>query len=81
MIFVLTDPKQRLALFRKLEETTKLSPIRPVVRRTLPRKEYFQGKNINRNILLTMCKVVNIWKIGMVWFFKHKWHFQMLDDG
>ncbi|XP_071100277.1 leucine-rich repeat- and IQ domain-containing protein 1-like isoform X2 [Haliotis cracherodii] len=36
------DPKQRLALFRKLEETTKLSPIRPVVRRTLPRKEYFQ---------------------------------------
>ncbi|XP_046573788.1 leucine-rich repeat and IQ domain-containing protein 1-like isoform X2 [Haliotis rubra] len=38
------DPKQRLALFHKLEETTKLSPIRPVVRRTLPRKEYFQAR-------------------------------------
>ncbi|XP_067654966.1 leucine-rich repeat and IQ domain-containing protein 1-like [Haliotis asinina] len=38
------DPKQRLALFRKLEETTKLSPIRAVVRRTLPRKEYFQAQ-------------------------------------
>ncbi|XP_041367089.1 leucine-rich repeat and IQ domain-containing protein 1-like [Gigantopelta aegis] len=38
------DPHQRLALFRKLEETTKLNPVRVPARKVLPRKEYFQAK-------------------------------------
>ena len=40
-----TDPKQRLALFRKLEETTKLRPVHPPARK--PRKDYFQGTKVN----------------------------------
>ena len=42
-----SDPHQRLALFRKLEETTKLNPIRAPARKVLPRKEYFQGVSIS----------------------------------
>ncbi|XP_050408807.1 leucine-rich repeat and IQ domain-containing protein 1 [Patella vulgata] len=38
------DPKQRLALFRKLEETAPLNPVTPPVRKILPRKEYFQAR-------------------------------------
>lgn len=40
-----TDPKQRLALFRRLEETNVTrKPMSQPSRQTLPRKEYFQGK-------------------------------------
>lgn len=40
-----TDPKQRLALFRRLEETNVTrKPVSQPSRQTLPRKEYFQGK-------------------------------------
>ena len=38
------DPKQRLALFRKLEENTKMKAVQPPSRKTLPRKEYFKGR-------------------------------------
>ncbi|XP_021360753.1 leucine-rich repeat and IQ domain-containing protein 1-like isoform X1 [Mizuhopecten yessoensis] len=39
------DPKQRLALFRKLEETTNVRTVVQPSRKTLPRKEYFQGES------------------------------------
>lgn len=40
-----TDPKQRLALFKRLEETNVTrKPVSQPSRQTLPRKEYFQGK-------------------------------------
>ncbi|XP_060068248.1 leucine-rich repeat and IQ domain-containing protein 1-like [Ylistrum balloti] len=38
------DPKQRLALFRKLEETTNIRTVVQPSRKTLPRKEYFQAR-------------------------------------
>ena len=41
----LVDPKQRLALFRRLEETNVArKPMTQPSRHTLPRKEYFQGR-------------------------------------
>ena len=39
-----TDPQQRLRLFRKLEEVKGVSAVRPPPARVLPRKEYFQGE-------------------------------------
>ena len=42
----LVDPKQRLALFRRLEETNVArKPVTQPSRHTLPRKEYFQGRH------------------------------------
>ncbi|KAI8781288.1 leucine-rich repeat and IQ domain-containing protein 1 [Biomphalaria glabrata] len=38
------DPKQRLLLFRKLEESGKITSVRPPNVKTLPRKEYFQAR-------------------------------------
>ncbi|KAH9494777.1 Leucine-rich repeat and IQ domain-containing protein 1 [Bulinus truncatus] len=38
------DPKQRLLLFRKLEESGKILSVRPPNVKTLPRKEYFQAR-------------------------------------
>ncbi|XP_012942132.1 leucine-rich repeat and IQ domain-containing protein 1 [Aplysia californica] len=38
------DPKQRLQLFRRLEESGKIHPVRPPPAKVLPRKEYFQAR-------------------------------------
>lgn len=43
LLTLFSDPKQRLALFRKLEESTKLKPVQPPSRKQTQRKEYFQG--------------------------------------
>lgn len=57
-----TDPKQRLALFRRLEETNVTrKPVSQPSRQTLPRKEYFQGKkHIPTNtVIWVLCRVCN----------------------
>nr|KAG5699220.1 hypothetical protein BaRGS_012741 [Batillaria attramentaria] len=38
------DPHQRLKLFRKIEEVTRINAVRPPPARVLPRKEYFQAR-------------------------------------
>lgn len=45
--FFILDPKQRLLLFRKLEETSHYPHVQGPNRKILPRKEYFQGRNLS----------------------------------
>ncbi|KAL5007909.1 hypothetical protein ScPMuIL_016715 [Solemya velum] len=45
------DPRQRLALFRRLEETTgKIKSVQPPPHKILPRKEYFQARQQEINM-------------------------------
>ena len=44
LFIIISDPRQRLALFKKLEESSKMRPVAQPSRKTLPKKEYFKGK-------------------------------------
>ena len=45
-----SDPRQKLALFRKLEESRHLRPVQPPARKGVVRKEYFQGMCLKLHI-------------------------------
>jgi len=62
-LYIVSDPKQRLAMFRKLEEMSKVRPVALQPKQRPARLDYFRGKKSN-----IMCVCVCVWLIHVVMF-------------